>query len=105
MFQLEASKFRFPVETVPSAVLELLIGMSTGRIGASSSTTVKLSEPPASVVTRPLLGATVIPGASVCAHFASAESLSGLPADLGEVPFDAASRIQLPPLPVVSVEA
>ena len=58
-------KSRLDVETVPSAVFELLIGIVTSADGASSSTTVNESVPPASVVTNPLVGKTVIPGASV----------------------------------------
>ena len=70
MSQLAAVKIRSTVGTVPSVVsLEALeeMGTVTSAVGLESSTTVKLAVPPASVVTRPEVGVTVIPGAA-CAR-------------------------------------
>ena len=63
MFQLAAVKIRLAGETVPSVVSLLDSAMLTSALGWVSSTTVKLAVPPASVVIRPLVGLTLMPGA------------------------------------------
>src|SRR5215467_2090213 len=63
-FQSAAVNVRFATSTVPSATLLELTGITTSAAGWLSSTTVKLALPPASVVTRPETGVTVMPGTS-----------------------------------------
>lgn len=56
---------RLAVLTVPSAVLELNIGIVTLAFGAESNTTVKLAVNPDSAVISPIVGFTVmLPGVS-----------------------------------------
>jgi len=64
VFQFEGVKTRFVNETVPSAVLLLLIGIVTFAVGLLVSTTVKVAVPPASVVVRPDVGLMVMPAVS-----------------------------------------
>ena len=54
-------------ETVPSVVSELLKLIFTLAVGVVVKTTVKVASPPPSVVTRPDVGDTVIPGVSLSA--------------------------------------
>src|SRR5207247_2280361 len=61
-FQLAAVKVRLDGDTVPSFVLELLRPMVTLLVGWELRTTLKLAVPPASVVTSPEVGVTVMPG-------------------------------------------
>ena len=49
---------------VPSVASALAIAMVTFAVGCASSTTVNEAVPPASVVTSPAVGATVIPETS-----------------------------------------
>src|SRR2546429_4741933 len=65
VFQLPAVKVRLEAETVPSAVLLLLSGIVTLAVGWLVRTTVNVAAPPASVVTRPDEGLTVIPAVSL----------------------------------------
>ena len=62
VLQLAGVKVRLVGETVPSVVSLLDRSMLTLALGWVPSTTVKVALPPASVVTRPLLGLTVMPG-------------------------------------------
>ncbi len=56
---------RLVVELVPSVVSLEESAIVTFAVGGLSRTTVKVSVPPASVVTSPLVGETVIPGPSL----------------------------------------
>ena len=51
--------------TVPSLVSELESAMVTSAVGWEFRTMVKVSKPPASVVTRPSVGLTVMPALSL----------------------------------------
>src|ERR1051325_9344184 len=64
-FQLAVLNVRLAVETVPSAGLLLATGIATLAVGWLLRRTVKLAVPPASVVTRPVVGVTVMPAASL----------------------------------------
>ena len=64
VLQLAAVKVRLAGETVPSVVSLLDRAIVTSAVGWLPSTTVKVAVPPASVVTRPLVGSTVMPAAS-----------------------------------------
>ena len=64
-FQFALVNVRLAVETVPSAVLLLATGITTSAMGWLVRTTVKLALPPASVVTRPAVGVTVMPATSL----------------------------------------
>ena len=64
MFQFAAENVRLDAETVPSAVLVLATAMFTSAVGSLAKTTSKFAVPPASVVTRPVVGATLMPAAS-----------------------------------------
>ena len=64
-FQLAAVKVKLDLSIVPSAVLLLVNGMVTLAVGWLFRTTVKLAVPPASVVVKPVVGVTVIPGLSL----------------------------------------
>ena len=66
-FQFAAVNDRLETDVVPSVTSLELIGIVTVDEGWLLSTTPKLAVPPASVVTRPALGATVIPGPSLSA--------------------------------------
>ncbi len=61
--QLAGVNVRLVVEIVPSVVSLEEIAIVTFAVGWLSRTTVKVSVPPASVVTSPLVGETVIPAA------------------------------------------
>ncbi len=63
VFQLAGVKVRLVGETVPSVVSLLDSAMLTLALGWVPSTTVKVAVPPASVVIRPMVGLTVMPGA------------------------------------------
>ena len=63
--QLAAVNVRLDAETVPSVGLLLDTGMTTSAVGWVLSCTVKLAVPPLSVVTRPAVGVTVMPAASL----------------------------------------
>ena len=65
VFQLAVVKVKLVLSTVPSAVLLLVNGMVTSAVGWLFRTTVKLAVPPASVVVKPVVGVTVIPGLSL----------------------------------------
>ena len=65
VFQFAGVKVRLTGETVPSLVLLDDKSMVTSAVGSVLSTTVKVSVPPASVVVRPEMGFTVIPGVSL----------------------------------------
>ncbi len=67
-----------PGATEPSAGLLLETGITTSAAGWLPSTIVNVAVPPASVVTRPVSGATVMPGAS-SSEFETATSLASLP--------------------------
>ncbi len=56
---------RLGLETVPSAGLLLETGIVTLAVGWLFNCTVKLAVPPASVVTSPATGVTVMPAASL----------------------------------------
>jgi len=62
VFQLAVVKVTLAGETVPSVVSLLLSPMVTLSVDGVSSTMVKLSVPPHSVVTSPEMGLTVMPG-------------------------------------------
>ena len=63
-FQSADVNVRLAGETVPSAVLLLDTGITTSAVGLLPSTIVNVVVPPASVVTRPASGATVMPTTS-----------------------------------------
>src|SRR2546423_10700223 len=65
VFQLAAVKVKLDGETVPSAVLPLLMGTVTFAVGWLFNTTVKVAVPPASVVVNPEAGETVTPAVSL----------------------------------------
>ena len=64
VFQLRAVKVMEAGKTVPSEVSSEERPMVTSAAGWLSSTTSKVSVPPASVVTRPEVGLTVMPAVS-----------------------------------------
>ena len=64
-FQLAAVKVREEVERVPSVMSELARPMTTSAVGWESRTTEKPAVPPLSVVTRPLVGDTLMPALSL----------------------------------------
>src|SRR2546423_14292925 len=108
VLQFVLSKLTDAGETVPSvrsfddnATLTVL-----PPPGLLSSTTVKVVDPPASVVTRPDVGVTVMPaGASDSGHSSRSLVEKGLTARPSAGPSSAASRTQSPPRPVMLVEA
>jgi hypothetical protein len=63
-FQFAAVKVRLFVERRPSATLLLASGIATAAVGWLVSDTSKVAVPPASVVTSPAVGVTVIPATS-----------------------------------------
>ena len=69
-FQLAAVNVRFAADTAPSALLLLETGMTTSASGWLSRCTAKVAVPPASVVTRPAVGVTVMPATSSSVFFA-----------------------------------
>ena len=64
-FQLALVNVMLPCETVPSLTLPEKTITVTLSVGWLSSTMVNSAAPPASVVTRPDVGATVIPAVSL----------------------------------------
>ena len=64
-FQLLDVNVREELETVPSVVSLLLRPMVTSAVGCVFSTTVNVAVPPASVVTNPEVGVTMIPAVSL----------------------------------------
>ena len=64
-FQLAAVNVRLAGATVPSVVSLELSAIVTSAVGCAVSTTVKVAVPPASVVVRPEVGVTVMPGGVV----------------------------------------
>ena len=64
IFQFNEVNVRLEADTVPSAVLLLLIGIVTFASGLLVSATVKLEVPPASVVVNPEVGPTAMPAVS-----------------------------------------
>ena len=76
MFQSAAVNVRLAGETVPSAVLLLDTGIITSAVGWLVSRTVKLAVPPPSVVTRPAVGVTVMPAASLSVFEAETSAAS-----------------------------
>ena len=70
-------KVRLAGLTVPSVVSLLESPIVTFAAGGAFSTTVKLAVPPASVVTRPLTGFTVMPRAGSLSVLVTA-TLAGL---------------------------
>src|SRR5262245_39236730 len=77
VFQFAAVKLTDTGDTVPSAVLELDRPIVTSAVGWLVSTTVNVAVPPASVVTRPDVGLTVIPAASLSVFVSSEERRVG----------------------------
>ena len=65
VLQLTAVKLRLVGLTVPSVRSELESPTATLLVGWLVSTTVNAAVPPASVVTRPEVGVTVMPAASL----------------------------------------
>ena len=63
--QLAAVNVRLTGAAVPSAVLLLDTGITTLAVGWLWSRTVNVACPPASVVTRPAVGVTVMPATSL----------------------------------------
>ena len=63
-FQSAAVNVTLAGETVPSDVSSLVSAIATSAVGLLPRTTVNVALPPASVVTKPLSGDTVIPAAS-----------------------------------------
>ena len=63
-FQLSSVNVSVIGETIPSVSSSEEISMITSALGRESSTTANIACPPDSVVTKPVLGVTVIPGAS-----------------------------------------
>ncbi len=63
-FQSAVVNVRLAGATVPSAGLPLETAITTSATGWLVSLTVNVAVPPASLVTRPVVGATVIPAAS-----------------------------------------
>ena len=64
-FQLPASNVSVAGEAVPSAGRSLLSAMATSAWGCDVSRTENAALPPASLVTRPAVGETVMPAASL----------------------------------------
>ena len=64
-FQFAVVKVRLAGLTVPSVVSLELSAIVTSAVGCVLSTTVKVAVPPASVVVRPAVGVTVMPGGVV----------------------------------------
>ena len=65
VFQLAAVKVNVAGDTVPSVVSLDEMPIVTSAAGCVLSTTVNVAVPPASVVTRPAIGVTVIPAVSL----------------------------------------
>jgi len=65
LFQFNGVNVRLDVETVPSERSFELIPIETFAVGSVLRTTVNCAVPPASVVTKPLVGTTVIPATSL----------------------------------------
>jgi hypothetical protein len=65
VFQLADVKVKLAGATVPSVASLELSPIVTSAVGCVLSTTVKLAVPPASLVTRPEVGLTVIPAVSL----------------------------------------
>ena len=63
--QFAAVNVRLAGATVPSVGSLELSAIVTSAVGCVVSTTVKVAVPPASVVVRPVVGVTVMPGAVV----------------------------------------
>ena len=61
-FQLAGVNVSVFVETVPSVASVVMV---TSAVGSLLSTTSNVAVPPASVVTRPLVGVTVMPAVSL----------------------------------------
>ncbi len=75
-FQFAAVKVRLDADAVPSPGLLLATGITTFAVGWLVSTTVNVAVPPASVVTRPAVGATVMPAASLSVFVAETSAAS-----------------------------
>ena len=75
-FQFAGVKVRLTGATVPSVASLLARGITTTAVGWLLSTTVKLAVPPASVVTRPAVGLTVMPAASLSLFVAATSAAS-----------------------------
>ena len=75
-FQFAAVNVRLAAETVPSALLLLATGITTSASGWLVSCTPKLALPPASVVTRPAVGVTLMPEASLSVFVALTSAAS-----------------------------
>src|SRR5689334_2820549 len=80
--QLAGVNVRLGAETAPSVRSLEATGMTTFAVGWLLSTTAKLAAPPASVVTRPAVGATWIPAVSL-SRFVTATSTGSSPSYLG----------------------
>src|SRR5438045_6585634 len=65
VLQFAVVNVRLAGATVPSARLPLVTGITTSATGWLVNRTVNVAVPPASVVTRPAVGATVIPATSL----------------------------------------
>ena len=63
--QLLAVKVSMSVDTVPSSVALLLTPITTFAVGWVFNTTVNVAVPPDSVVVKPMVGVTVMPGVSL----------------------------------------
>src|ERR1044072_4741154 len=77
-FQLAVRNVRLAVENVASAGSLLATGIATLAVGWLLRRTVKLAVPPASVVTRPVVGVTVMAG-SLLSVFAPDTSAGFVP--------------------------
>ena len=84
LLQFEVVNVRLDTRRTPSAVLLLDTGMTTSAVGWLLSRTVKLAVPPASVVTRPAVGLTVMPATSLSV-LVTETSAASTPEYLGSV--------------------